>query len=109
MPSVRKNLGQAKPAAEVLTDLYQVPALTQTTVSTLHICNQGAAPVAFRVAHAVAGAADTVAQYLYYDEIVPGGKTFTITTGITLAASDVLRVESATPDLSFNLYGEETT
>lgn len=107
MPSELKILGQAKPAAGVLTDLDTVPSGVAHVVSSLVICNQDAADDAFRIAVAPAGAADSPEQYLYFDEPVPGNDTFVTTIGITLAATDVLRVESTNGDCSFNAFGTE--
>ncbi len=109
MPSALKVLGQAKPAAGVLTDLDVVPAATAHVVSSLVICNQDSVADTFRVSVAVAGAADDPEQYLYFDEPVPANDTFVATIGITLAATDVLRVESANGDCSFNAFGTAET
>lgn len=107
MAAVRKTLGQAKPASNTLTDLYVCPASTSAVSSTLYACNQSASPSTFRVAKAIAGAADALAQYLYFDTSIPPKSTFAVTTGIVFAATDVLRVSSDTGEVSFTLDGEE--
>lgn len=110
MAVVQKVLGQSKPGAASLTDLYTVtfPAL-ETTVSTITVCNQSATPTSFRVSVAPAGAADTPSQYLYYDVPIAGNDTFAATFGITLASTDVVRVYNTLATLSFSLFGVETT
>ena len=55
----------------------------------------------------MAGAADTTKQYLYFDVTVPGNNTFIAVIGITLATTDVVRVQSDTASVSFNLFGVE--
>lgn len=104
-----KSLGQAYPAANTLTTLDTVPGATQHVVSSLIVCNQGDQPGTFRVSKAVAGAADEAKQYLYYDEPIGSKRAFAITLGITLAATDVVRVLSSNGRMSFNLEGSEIT
>lgn len=104
-----KVLGQAAPAATTLTDLYTVPASTQTTVSTIFACNQNAGKIKFRISVAIGGAANTAAQYLYFDAELLGNSTFAATVGLTLAATDVIRVRTDTANVSFNVFGAEVT
>lgn len=110
MAELLKVLGQAYPAGNVLTDLYTVdPAAQYAVLSTLTVCNQGSRTARFRVAVAVAGAADTRSQYVYYDERVPPNRTWAATLGLTLATSGVVRVLSDTGTVSFNLSGDEVS
>ena len=87
--------------------MYTAPS--KAVGSSLTICNRGAAEIKVRVSVAVAGAADTAAQYVYYDLPIPGNDTFIATIGWTLAASDVVRVYSDIAAASFNLFGVEVT
>ena len=109
MAETLKKLGQISPSAQTLSTLYAVPASTQASVSSIVVCNRGASATRFRISHAVAAAADADAQYLYYDEIIPANKTFVATIGITMAATDVLRVMSGNGQTSFAAYGAEVT
>src|SRR5438477_9335176 len=109
MADTLKPLAQANPAAATLTDLYTVPASTSAMVSSVVVCNQSTTAITFRVAVAVAGAADTAKQYLYYDETVNPNKSFVATIGLTLAAADVLRVQVNTPNASVNVFGVEVS
>jgi hypothetical protein len=109
MPTTLKILGQSKPAATTLTTLYTVPGLTTATVSTLTVCNQSSTATAFRVSLAINGAADTAAQYLYYDVAIAGNDVFQTTCGLSLGSGDVVRVYNTAATLSFNLSGVETT
>jgi hypothetical protein len=104
-----KVLGQLNPSATTLTDLYTVPGATQVVASSLVICNQNAVAVTFRVSVAVAGAGDDPKQYLYYGQSLAANATFIATIGISLAATDVVRVWASSTAMSFNLYGVETT
>lgn len=109
MADTLKVLGQSAPSATTLTDLYTVPASTKVAVSSLVVCNRSAAPVTFRASVAPAGAADATSQYLYYDVLLAPNDTFVATIGITLAATDKVRVYGSTANLSFSLFGVEVT
>lgn len=109
MAQTLKVLAQSKPAATTLTDAYTGPASTSTTISSIVITNQSATATSFRVSVSVAGAADTTAQYLYYDVPIGGNDTFVSTIGITLAATDVVRVYATLATLSFNIFGVQVT
>lgn len=104
----RKVLGQLAPLGQILSALYTVPALTSAVISSIVICNRATWDARFRVAIAVAGAAEDGKQYIYYDHIIPANKTFIATIGMTLAAADVVRVYSDSDYLSYNLFGQET-
>lgn len=104
-----KVIAQLNPAATTLTALYTVPAATSAAVSSLVVCNQTATDQTFRIAVAVAGAADNIKQYLYFDNTVYANDTFIATIGITLAATDVVRCYGSSGSLSFSLMGVENT
>lgn len=107
MADTLKILGQAALAANTLTDVYTVSTGKSSTISTLIVCNRGNTAASFRVSVAIAGAADTAAQYIYYDQALDAYSTFAITVGITLAATDVVRTYATTADLSVNVFGVE--
>lgn len=102
-----KVLAQSNPSAASLTDAYTVPASTQAVISSVTVANRSATPTSFRISVAVAGAADDNKQYLYYDVPIAGNDTFAATLGISLAATDVLRVYATLATLSFNVFGEQ--
>ncbi len=99
-----RSPAQAYPAAGVLTNLYTVPGVTQVSGSTIVACNQGSQQAKIRVSLAVAGAADDPKQYIVFDMSVPGNDSYMATVGITLAATDVVRVQSDTGQVSFNFF-----
>lgn len=100
-------LSQTKPGAASLTTGYT--AGNPTVVSSIVVCNQSSTATSFRISVAVAGAGDTAAQYLYYDVPINGNDTFVATLGISLAATDVIRVYNTLATLSFNIFGIITT
>jgi hypothetical protein len=107
MPTTYKILGQSAPAATTETDLYTVPASTNTIVSTVTVVNRGTATASFRVYVSPAGAATTNANYLVFDSTLIPKETIAFTLGITLNATDELRVYASTADFSFNAFGSE--
>ena len=48
-------------------------------------------------------------DYLYYDITLAGNDTFIATIGVTLAATDVIRVYSGNSNLTFQLFGTQIT
>ena len=102
-----KILGQSNPTAANLTVAYTVPALTTVTVSSIVVSNRSAVTTQFRIAVAIAGAGDSLEQYMFYDISIPGNDTFVATIGATLGAADVVRVYATLATLSFNIFGIE--
>ena len=109
MTDTTKVLAQLNPAATTLTTLYTVPALTSAVVSSLVICNQSATDITFRLSIQIAAAADDPKQYLYYDLPLVANDTFVATIGVTLAASDVIKVYASSTSVSFSAFGVEVT
>lgn len=102
-------LGQSAPGATTITTLYTVPALTQTAVSSIIVCNRSSVDVTFRIAVRNAGAVLANEHYIYYDVNLRGNDTFKATMGGTLPAGTIVAVYASTANLSFNLFGEENT
>tara|TARA_R110002073_G_scaffold1597_1_gene11232 strand:- start:779 stop:1108 length:330 start_codon:yes stop_codon:yes gene_type:complete len=109
MTDVIKVLGQLDPAATTTTTLYTVPDLTQTTVSSLVICNRTGSSITFRVSVHVAGAGADDKQFLFYDQALAANTTQTVVIGICLGQTDVIKVYASAVDVSFNLFGVETS
>lgn len=109
MAQTYKVLAQAAPSATTLTDVYTVPSATIAVVSSMVVANRSASARTFRVSVAIAGAADTPAQYLAYDMAVPANDSIFLQLGITLAATDKLRAYVSAADLSINVFGVENT
>jgi hypothetical protein len=102
-----KVLGQSSPAATTLTDLYSVPANTQTICSSITICNRNNSDTTYRISIAIGGAADSVSQYLVYDESIKRNSTTIINIGLGMQSTDKIRVYSGNTNLSFMATGVE--
>lgn len=105
MATTYKVLAQSIPSSFILTDAYTAAA--SAIISSILCCNQSNVVTVIRIAVAVAGAADITKQYLYYDVPVPANDTLALTLGLTLAATDVIRVYSGNGLVSFNISGTE--
>jgi len=98
---------QTIPASNTNTDLYTVPSATQAVVSTITICNQASTAATFNIAVRKAGATLTTAMYIAYSTPIAGNDTVALTLGITLAATDVITVNSSNGNLSFAAFGSQ--
>lgn len=108
MADILKVLGQLAAAAATEEDLYAAPNLAQVTTSTLVICNRTSSQKSFRVSIAPAAVATADKQYLFFDTVIAGNTTVTVTIGMTLAQKDVVRTYASAAGLSFSLFGVET-
>lgn len=104
MTDIWGALAQSAPAATTLTAAYTVPASKHATVEII-ICNRGL-DTTVRLSHAIAGAANSTVQYLLWDFPLVAGDS-KVTSRFTLRATDVVRVYSASGDVSFNVNGIE--
>ena len=107
MATAYKVLGQTQPSASALTTAYTVPASSSAVVGTITCCNMADYPTQVRIAVRVAGAAISNKAYVYYDTTVLGMDTVSMQLGITMAATDVLSVQSVNGLVSFNVFGTE--
>lgn len=101
-----KILAQTSPLSNTLTNLYIVPSGKSCSVSSITVCNAGAA-AKFRISAAPGGAGNTQSQYLYWDQDLEANSTFVITIGISLSTGDIIRVYSNNALTSFNIFGVE--
>jgi len=104
-----KVLGQLDPSATTTTTLYTVPDKTMTTVSSIVAANRSGSAITFRLSVHVEGASADDKQYLYYDKSIAANDSLTIVIGITLNQTDVVKVYTSAVNMSFNMFGCETT
>jgi len=108
MATVYKVLGQSAPTAATATSLYTVPAATSTVVSTINVVNTSASVADIvRIAIRPAGATLANQHYIVYGLTLTAGATFSYTSGVTLATTDVITVYSTNGTSSFNAFGSE--
>jgi len=112
MASAYKILGQLDiTSGPTLTDLYTVPAGTETVISTITICNRASSADTFRLAVRDGGEAISDKHYLAYDVPVAANDTTTLTLGVAIQATDVIGVSGSgtASELSINAFGAEVT
>jgi len=109
MADAIKVLGQLDVSATTITTLYTVPDLTQTTISSLVVCNRSGSGITFRVSVHVNGAGADDKQFIFYDETLAATTTRTVVIGMCLGQKDIVKVYSSAANVSFNLFGVETS
>jgi hypothetical protein len=103
-----KVLGQAGPANTNLTTLYSVGTGKSAVVSTLSITNVSSSAAKPKVHVRVNGASAVDANLLVPDLEVLAKSMITLTLGVTLAAGDVISVQTDTSSaLTFMAFGQE--
>jgi hypothetical protein len=71
------------------------------------IANRAATDATFRISQSLAGGVLANKDYLVYDAQIPGAGFITLTLGVTMAATDKLRVYASSANISFNAFGTE--
>lgn len=107
MATTYKIIGQSAPAATTETDLYTVPAATETIVSTIVVANRAATDATFRISISPNGAATANSQYIAYDLTCAGNGINAFTFGLTMDATDKIRVYASSANLTFSAFGTE--
>ena len=108
MPILYKVLGQAHPAGTTETNLYTVPASTDTIASTLSITNVTGASANARVWVRVGGATTAHLNAILFDVPIAANSVAAFTIGLTLDVGDIVTVRSSTGNtLTFQLFGSE--
>lgn len=102
-----KVLGQSNPVANTSTTVYTVPASNTAVVSTVSICNMDSTAAAFSISVSPRGIAVAANSYINYNTPLPGNDTITLTIGITLGATDVVRANCSTSNVAVNVFGSE--
>jgi len=108
MADSTKILGQIAAAATTEETLYTVPDVTQTTCSSIMVCNRTSGALTFRVSVSVGAAATATKDYLFFDTSLDGNSTMSVVIGLTLGQKDIVRTYASAAGLSFNLFGVET-
>lgn len=87
-------------------DLDTVPSATSVVASTIYVVNRDTSTQYYLISIRVAGAA-LANQYLAFHAPLEAGATVTWTTGLTLAATDVITVQASSNLVNFTLTGSE--
>lgn len=110
MATTYKVLGQSAPTDTNNANLYTVGAGKSAIISTISISNVSVTAATARIYVRVSGAAAATSNAFVYDASIPANSTTTITAGITLAATDVITIQSGTANsLTFQAFGQENS
>lgn len=109
MPESFSILAQSDPLAATLTVAYTVPASTEAVISSIVVCNRSGTATSFRLAFSPGGVAISNEHYTHFDIPIGGNDSYIATIGVTLEATDVVRVQATLATLSFNIFGTEIT
>jgi hypothetical protein len=103
-----KILGQTAPNAGSETLNYTVPSATSTLIKTINVTNTSGTADTYNIALVTAAASTaTSAQFIAYQNSIPGNSTVTIKAGYTLATGNGIRVTSTNGTLTFSTFGAE--
>lgn len=107
MPTIYKVLGQLAPVANTATTLYTVPSSNSAVCSSMTVCNGSGANANVSVQVAVANATSSASQFIVNNNNLVNGDTLFMTLGVTLAATDTVRVTATGANVAFQLFGSE--
>lgn len=103
-----KILGQTAPTAATETLNYTVPTSTSTLVRSINVTNTSSTADTYNIALVTtAASAATSAQFIAYNNSIPGNSTLTIKAGYTLPAAGGIRVTSTNGTSTFSTFGAE--
>lgn len=108
MPVSQEILGQeADPLVGAPVDLFT--ATTGVVIASLSVCNRTGSLRLFRVALRKGGVDLENKHFFYFDHELKANKTFLITAGLGMAATDVITVSGNVAGLTFIATGPEFT
>ena len=87
--------------------LYTTPVATQAVISSLVITNQSSANVTVRIGMDTAAGTPGASEFLVYDAQISGNDTVALTLGITMPASNFIRVSSSAATCNFTAFLSE--
>ena len=110
MPQTYKRLGAINPSANTQTNVYVVPAATESVVSTITVCNQSASNASFSIAlmnRTEFNASAPAATFLIRGAVVPAADTLVLTMGLTANTGAVIAANTNIANISFAAFGSE--
>lgn len=105
---MNRVLGQLKPPATILKNLYVVPFDKSASIAQIVVANQAALDATFRISVSPLAIADNLAQYLFYDTKICANETLSLSVNSMLAGTDIIRVYSSSGNLSFTVLGTDS-
>jgi hypothetical protein len=120
MADIFRVLGQYAGTTTTGIVVYNVPAGTTTTISTITVCNNTTNLQTFKMwvvpsgglaggTTGIALPAVTSGSYIFYDQQVEPNSTFACTFGITLGTDASIVASTSSTSMSINVFGVEVT
>lgn len=98
------TLAQLNPSATTLTALFT--AERSTSIEGITVVNSGANS-SFRLSLAIAGEADSLKQYIYYDQSLNANNTLLFEPGFVIKGGDIIRCYAGNASMAFQVFGVE--
>jgi hypothetical protein len=89
--------------------LYTTPSATEAVISSIVITNQASSSVTVRIGMDTTAGTPGASEWLVYDAVVAGNDTIALTLGITMPASNFIRVSSSANTCNFSAFLSELT
>lgn len=89
--------------------LYTTPAATEAVISSIVITNQASSSVTVRIGMDTTAGTPGASEWLVYDAVVAGNDTVALTLGVTMPASQFIRVSSSANTCNFSAFLSELT
>lgn len=89
--------------------LYTTPSATEAVISSIVITNQASSSVTVRIGMDTTAGTPGASEWLVYDAVVAGNDTIALTLGITMPASQFIRVSSSANTCNFSAFYSELT
>lgn len=87
--------------------LYTTPAATEAVISSIVITNQASSSVTVRIGMDTTAGTPGASEWLVYDAVVAGNDTVALTLGVTMPASNFIRVSSSANTCNFSAFLSE--
>lgn len=107
MANTHKLLARSQPAAATNTIVYTAPASTKVLVTSIVVCNVGAAAETFRIFFIPAAGAANINNAIYYDVTLPDNDTFVANIALLGETDTDITVYSLGGNATFTISGME--
>ena len=98
---------QGTAAVGTYATLYTTPSATEAVISSLVITNQASSDVTVRIGLDTTAGTPGASEWLVYDAVVAGNDTVALTLGVTMPASNFIRVSSSANTCNFTAFLSE--
>ena len=87
--------------------LYTTPSATEAVISSIVMTNQSSSAVTVRIGLDTTAGTPGASEWLVYDAAIAGNDTVALTLGISMPASNFIRVSSSANTCNFSAFVSE--